>query len=35
MALTLVLDDKAIKEAKRYGEVVEVASSKEANFNYP
>ena len=26
--------DKAIKEAKRYGEVVEVASSKEANFNY-
>lgn len=26
--------DKAIKEAKRYGEVVEIASSKEANFNY-
>ena len=26
--------DKAIKEAKRYGEIVEVASSKEANFNY-
>ena len=26
--------DKAIKEAKRYGEVVEVASSKEDNFNY-
>ena len=26
--------DKAIKEAKLYGEVVEVASSKEANFNY-
>ena len=26
--------DKAIKEAKQYGEVVEIASSKEANFNY-
>lgn len=26
--------DKAIKEAKRYGEVLEIASSKEANFNY-
>lgn len=26
--------DKAIKEAKRYGEVVEIASSKAANFNY-
>ncbi len=26
--------DKAIKEAKPYGEVVEIASSKEANFNY-
>lgn len=26
--------DKAIKEAKRYGEVVEIASSKEANFNF-
>lgn len=26
--------DKAIKEAKRYGEVVEIDSSKEANFNY-
>jgi len=26
--------DKAIKEAKLYGDVVEVASSKEANFNY-
>lgn len=26
--------DKAIKEAKLFGEVVEVASSKEANFNY-
>jgi len=26
--------DKAIKEAKLLGEVVEVASSKEANFNY-
>lgn len=26
--------DKAIKEAKRYGEVVEIASSKDANFNY-
>ena len=26
--------DKAIKEAKRYGEVVEIASSKEQNFNY-
>ena len=26
--------DKAIKEAKRYGEVVEIASSKGANFNY-
>ena len=26
--------DKAIKEAKRYGEVIEIASSKEANFNY-
>ena len=26
--------DKAIKEAKIYGEVLEVASSKEANFNY-
>ncbi len=26
--------DKAIKEARRIGEVVEVASSKEANFNY-
>jgi len=26
--------DKAIKEAKIYGEVVEVASSKEANYNY-
>ncbi len=25
---------KAIKEAKNFGEVVEVASSKEANFNY-
>ena len=26
--------DKAIKEAKLYGDVIEVASSKEANFNY-
>lgn len=26
--------DKAIKEAKIFGEVVEVGSSKEANFNY-
>ena len=26
--------DKAIKEAKRYGKVVEIASSKDANFNY-
>ncbi len=26
--------DKAIKEAKLFGEVVEVASSKDANFNY-
>ena len=26
--------DKAIKEAKLFGEVVEIASSKEANFNY-
>ncbi len=26
--------DKAIKEAKRYGEVIEIASSKEKNFNY-
>ena len=26
--------DKAIKEAKHYGEVVEIASSKDANFNY-
>tara|TARA_B110000902_G_scaffold252081_1_gene313113 strand:+ start:1589 stop:2650 length:1062 start_codon:yes stop_codon:yes gene_type:complete len=26
--------DKAIKEAKLYGDVLEVASSKEANFNY-
>ena len=26
--------NKAIKEAKRYGEVVEIASSKEQNFNY-
>ena len=26
--------DKAIKEAKLFGEVVEVASSKEQNFNY-
>lgn len=26
--------DKAIKEAKLFGEVIEVASSKEANFNY-
>jgi phosphoserine aminotransferase len=26
--------DKAIKEAKHFGEVVELASSKEANFNY-
>jgi len=26
--------DKAIKEARMYQEVVEVASSKEANFNY-
>ena len=26
--------DKAIKEAKLFGELVEVASSKEANFNY-
>lgn len=26
--------DKAIKEAKRYGEVVEIASSKDKNFNY-
>ena len=26
--------DKAIKEAKRYGEVIEIASSKDANFNY-
>ena len=26
--------DKAIKEAKRYGEIVEIASSKDANFNY-
>ena len=26
--------DKAIKEAKRYGEVIEIASSKDKNFNY-
>ncbi|MBP2832702.1 3-phosphoserine/phosphohydroxythreonine transaminase [Aquimarina sp. U1-2] len=26
--------DKAIKEAKLYGEVIEIASSKESNFNY-
>ncbi len=26
--------DKAIKEAKLFGEVIEVASSKEANYNY-
>jgi phosphoserine aminotransferase len=26
--------DKAIKEAKLYGDVLEIASSKEANFNY-
>ncbi len=26
--------DKAIKEAKLFGEVVEIASSKDANFNY-
>ena len=26
--------DKAIKEAKHYGEVVEIASSKAANFNF-
>lgn len=26
--------DKAIKEARRYGEVIEVASSKDKNFNY-
>ena len=26
--------DKAIKEARMYQEVLEVASSKEANFNY-
>lgn len=26
--------DKAIKEAKRYGEVIEVASSKDNNYNY-
>ncbi len=26
--------DKAIKEAKLFGEVIEVGSSKEANFNY-
>lgn len=26
--------DKAIKEAKRYGEVVEIASSKDKNYNY-
>lgn len=26
--------DKAIKEAKMFGEVIEVASSKEANYNY-
>lgn len=26
--------DKAIKEAKRYGEVIEIASSKDSNFNY-
>ena len=26
--------DKAIKEAKRYGEVTEVASSKDKNYNY-
>ncbi|MFL1895579.1 3-phosphoserine/phosphohydroxythreonine transaminase [Aquimarina sp. 2-A2] len=26
--------DKAIKEAKHFGEVIEVASSKEKNFNY-
>jgi len=26
--------DKAIKEAKHFGEIVEVASSKESNFNY-
>ncbi len=26
--------DKAIKEAKLFGEVIEVASSKDANFNY-
>lgn len=26
--------DKAIKEAKRYGKVIEIASSKEKNFNY-
>ncbi len=26
--------DKAIKEAKLFGEVIEIASSKDANFNY-
>lgn len=26
--------DKAIKEAKRYGEVIDIASSKDKNFNY-
>ncbi len=26
--------DKAIKEAKHFGEIVQVASSKESNFNY-
>ena len=26
--------DKAIKEAKIYGDIIEVASSKDANFNY-
>ena len=26
--------DKAIKEAKLFGDVIEVASSKDANFNY-
>lgn len=26
--------DKAIKEAKLFGEIIEVASSKDANFNY-
>ncbi|WP_103068079.1 3-phosphoserine/phosphohydroxythreonine transaminase [Aquimarina sediminis] len=26
--------DKAVKEAKKFGEVIEVASSKDANFNF-